>query len=258
MPPARRALEGARPASRCPFPVSPRASDSVCRTDRPRSRASRATRRRTLWSRAWRTARPCPSESCPFSSIDSTSSGSSSRRTRFEIATRLLPDPLPDLLLGEAELVHERGACMRRLDRVQVLPRHVLDHADLEPSPSGAARTTAGIRSSPARRAARHRRSPASNSYARRRAVAREPAAGRRARTESASSCSSSRQRPSAAGAGWARSGRAGALQRVLVVGRGRQDRRQSTADAALNHSRPPPWRARSTRRSQSNEDRGG
>ena len=51
----------------------------------------------------------------------------------FEIAARLRPTRRPTSSLREAELVDQRRACARGLDRVQVLARHVLDQRELEP-----------------------------------------------------------------------------------------------------------------------------
>ena len=42
------------------------------------------------------------------------------------------PDPSANLLLADAKLVHQGSACLGLLDRVEVLPGHVLDECHLE------------------------------------------------------------------------------------------------------------------------------
>ena len=83
----------------------------------------------------------------------------------FEIAARLLPDAAPDLLLRQAELVHERGAGPRRVDRIQVLARHVLDQRELEAlARPRVERTTAGNALEAGQLRRPQRRSPAISS----------------------------------------------------------------------------------------------
>ena len=68
-----------------------RARASAARTDMPRATTCSATRMRRAGPSAMRIARPWPSLSVPSAIIAWTVSGSSSSRTRFEIAGRLRP-----------------------------------------------------------------------------------------------------------------------------------------------------------------------
>ena len=148
--------------------ASPRrafARRSVSRTDQPPATASRASRRRTSLPFACRIARPWPSLSSPSASSSSTSSGRSSSRIRFEIAGRVRPRRRGELLLREPELLDQRRAGARLVDRVQVLAGDVLDQRRLHPPRRRPRRGPApGPSSSPASRAARQRRSPAISS----------------------------------------------------------------------------------------------
>ena len=75
-----------------------------------------------------------------------------------------LADAAADLLLGQPELVDERRAGAGGLDRVQVLPRHVLDQRKLEALALRGRAHDRGNPSRPASCAARQRRSPAISS----------------------------------------------------------------------------------------------
>ena len=86
-----------------------------------------------LAPRAWRIARPWPSLSSPAASSSSTSSGRSSRRTRFEIAAATAAEPAGELLLRKAEVLDQSGAGARLVHRVEVLAGHVLDQRRLQP-----------------------------------------------------------------------------------------------------------------------------
>ena len=76
------------------------------------------------------TARAWPSVSSPRASIQSTSSGSSSSRSRFETPGFDRPDPLGHLAERELELVDERRVRARLLDGGKVLASDVLDERE--------------------------------------------------------------------------------------------------------------------------------
>ena len=76
------------------------------------------------------TARAWPSESSPRSTIASTSSGSSSSRSLFEIAGFERPTRSDDVAERELELVHQQRVATRLLDRREILARDVLDQAE--------------------------------------------------------------------------------------------------------------------------------
>ena len=82
------------------------------------------------WSGTASTARAWPSVSSPRSTIASTSSDSSSRRSLFEIAGFERPTRSDDLAERELELVHQHRVAARLLDRREVLARDVLDQAE--------------------------------------------------------------------------------------------------------------------------------
>ena len=167
------------PSSR---PAAARARSSVWRTDQPLAAASRASRRRASWSGAMSSARPWPSDSEPSSSSISARSGRSSRRSEVRHRDTRAADTSADLVTGEPELLDQRCAGARLLERVEVLARHVLDQRELE---RGRVVVRADHRrdASPARRSAPHasgaRRRSARRS--RRAAGAPAPAAARRA-----------------------------------------------------------------------------
>ena len=73
------------------FAPAQRAARSAARTDIPRRTIWRASRLRPSWSGTASTARAWPSVSSPRSTRPSTSSGSSSRRRRFETVGLALP-----------------------------------------------------------------------------------------------------------------------------------------------------------------------
>ena len=175
-----------------------------------------------------------------------------------EVADRdaAAPDPPADLLARQPELLDERRAGARLLDRVQVLARHVLDQRHFERSRRPRARAPAPgscavRRSAPRASGARRRRArscrPASG--------ARAPAAARPARrARPRAPRAPPRRSRAAAASGSARSARPAARAAPLAAGfalsrRDRQDRVQAPPHPRprLSHARPPPWRARST-----------
>ena len=95
----------------------------------------------------WSTARACPSLSSSRPIIASTSSGSSSRRTRFETVALRLPDTLRDLAEREVELVEQHGVRARLLDRREILAGDFLDEREKQRVAVVRLRTTAGTRS---------------------------------------------------------------------------------------------------------------
>ena len=101
--------------------------------DRPAARRGLAGERAArLVARAWRIARPWPSLSSPAASRSSTSSGRSRRRIRFEIDGAAAAQPPRQLLLAEPQILDQRRAGARLVDRVEVLARHVLDQRRLQ------------------------------------------------------------------------------------------------------------------------------
>ena len=140
-----------------------RAARSRAPTSRRRPRRGRAGGGRRCPSRC-RIARPWPSLSSPSESSSSTSSGRSSRRIRFEIAGRVRPRRPRELLLREPEILDQRRAGARLVDRVEVLAGDVLDQRRLHPPRRVLVADHRRDDSSPASRAARQRRSPAISS----------------------------------------------------------------------------------------------
>ena len=171
-----------------------------------------------------------------------------------------LADPPADLFLRQAELVDQCGTRPRRLDRVQVLSRHVLDQRQFEALVLGGraddrrnAIEAGELRSAPATLAREQlvaaARQGAHEDRLQHTVFAQRPASSPR-------SCSSNDLR------GWLRVGRdqleRDAVQRLVVRRARRQDRGEPTADTALNHGRRPPSPARSRRPCRRSADRGG
>ena len=142
-----------------------RARRSVSRTDQPPSRASRARRRRSSWSLHSSSARPWPSVSAPRLDQLEHLVGQLEQADEVRDRDAALADPAADLLLREPEVVDERRARARLLDRVEVLARHVLDQRQLEPlAVLGVAHDRGDRARGSASCAARSRRSPAISS----------------------------------------------------------------------------------------------
>ena len=127
-----RRIDGASPAApSCARRPSGRRAPRRERTG-PSRTIRRASRRRPSWSGTASTARAWPSVSSPRPTIASTSSGSSSRRMRFETAgferpTRSATSPSESPNSSISTRVRAR-----LLDRREVLARDVLDEAEQE------------------------------------------------------------------------------------------------------------------------------
>ena len=93
---------------------------------------ARASARRLSWPLAASNARPWPSLSSPASSIVTTWSGRSRQANQVRDGRAAATDPPGDLLLAEVETVDQLGARAGLLDRIQILPRHVLDQRHLQ------------------------------------------------------------------------------------------------------------------------------
>ena len=146
-----------------------RASSPTSPPRRPRARALR----RASWSSASSSARPWPSLSAPL--LDQLEHLVGQVEQAQQVADRdpAAPDTAADLLARQAELLHQRRAGARLLDRVEVLARHVLDQR--QPRAPRRRRARARARgSSPARRAA-----PRASGARRRRARSVPPGFGR-------------------------------------------------------------------------------
>ena len=128
-----------RPASR--------ARASVSRTDQPASAAVAGEAAAVgVVRREQQRAAVALGERRRASSSSSTSSGRSSRRIRFETATRLRPTRRPTSSRVSPSSSTSARAGARLLDRVEVLAGHVLDQRELERlARRRAARTSAGI-----------------------------------------------------------------------------------------------------------------
>ncbi len=104
---------------------------SVSRTDQPELAASRASCLRSSAVFAIRIARPWPSLRAPASRSSSASSGRSRIRIRFESAARLRPEAPAELLLGQPEVLDQRGAGACLVHGVELLAGDVLDQRHL-------------------------------------------------------------------------------------------------------------------------------
>ena len=251
-------------------PSAARARASVSRTrpalaPRPRGRGAggrrgRAQQQRTAVALGQRARRSISS---------SASSGRSSRRSRFETATRRAADAPADLLARQPELLDERRAGARLLDRVEVLAGHVLDQRELE-------RLGVVVRAHERRDRVQARRAAPHASGARRRSARSVPPGTGRTSTgwsTPALAGASRRARRSASSSkcrrGWcgfgddqldrdSRSSRVGLAARARTRRAGSPPRPRPMPRRALSHARPPPWPARSTRRSPRSAGRGG
>ena len=243
-------LAAASRADRCGS-ASPaaRARRSSSRTDQPAAAASRARRRRASWSVASSSARPWPSLSSPRSSSVERLVGQVEQADQVRDGDAAAADAAADVLAREAELLDQRGAGARLLDRVEVLARHVLDQRQLERG----SRRRVGARSPGS---ARGRRAARRASGARRRSAR----SGRRRSGRTSTGCSTPRSsielgergqrllveaparlvrvRADQLDAGSARSSSGSSVGR-------RQDRREAAAHAAMRaRSRGPMPRA--------------
>ena len=194
-----------------------RAARSAARTDMPCATIFRASRRRSVWSGTASTARAWPSCSSPRSTIASTSSDSSSRRTLFEIAGFDRPTRSDDLAERQLELVEQQRVAARLLDR---------------------RRGSRGRRSRRGRAGACRGRPPRGS---RRAGSARPP----RARRASGARRRSARSRPRAAAAGRpaGRRPRCGSSRRARRSSRGRTG--AAAAAGSRGSARPARARAR-------------
>ena len=158
---------------------------SVSRTDQPRAAASRASARRASLPRAWRIARPWPSLSSPCGEQVEHLVGQVEEADQVRDRRAAAAQPPRQLLLAETQILDQRRAGARLVDRVEVLARHVLDQRGLQ-----ALRPRPRRGRSPAPSAGRPPAPPASGARRRsarsgRRAAGARSAAGRRPRRRS-------------------------------------------------------------------------
>ena len=165
-PPAVRVDRARRGARFSAGHAQPRARVARSRGPTSRRRAPSRARRAALVVvlGASRSARPCPSLSSPRLDQLERLVGKVEQADQVGDADAAAADAAAELLLGEAEVVDQRRAGARLLDRVEVLARHVLDQRELEPLRVGLVAHDRRHVSSPASCAARQRRSPATSS----------------------------------------------------------------------------------------------
>ena len=106
---------------------------SVSRTDQPAATASRASRRRTSLPFAIRIARPWPSLSSPSDEQLQHVVGQVEQPDQVRDRRAGASEAAGELLLREPELLDQRRAGARLVDRVEVLAGDVLDQRRLHP-----------------------------------------------------------------------------------------------------------------------------
>ena len=137
---------------------------SVSRTDQPPAAAASRQRLRSSLPWAWRIARPWPSlQRAGLEQVEDLV-GQVEQADQVRDRDAAAAEAAGELLLGEPEVLDQRRAGARLVDRVEVLARHVLDQGVCSRSASSSSRISAGTVSSPACCAARQRRSPAISS----------------------------------------------------------------------------------------------